>query len=137
MGFSLFAVLRAGKQCSSGTRQQKKAQKAVSTESYQQSASRKEVATELLLDANSRKLVIAANSADTSVEETKVDEADWTEDMTSQPTHTPIVNGFYGDTPQSASSTRGEVLDGIGNQGGRLYIEGGGGELKAKARPSQ
>lgn len=115
---------------------QKKSRKTVITESGQQSPSITEVSTCLLLEENSRKLVITAHSAESSVEETKIAAADWTEEMTSQPIQTASTNVCYDDTPQSVSPRRGEVLDGIGNQGGRLYIEGGG-ELKAKTRPSQ
>jgi hypothetical protein len=54
----------------------------------------------------------------------------------------------FPDTPDSSSKTQGgsisrgpsqnsgHALDGIGNQGGRIHVQGGGG-LKAKTRPSQ
>jgi hypothetical protein len=116
------------------TERKKTGKKTCSTSSRQPSL-KEEVAAESPQDESCQKFVANVHSLDMSVEEAIVNEAEWVEDESPQPILTPRTNNFD-DTPESASPTRGEILEGIGNQGGRLFVEGGG-ELKAKTRPSQ
>ncbi len=115
--------------------EQKKIEKTGRSASSRQPLLKEEVASGSQQDESCQKLVANVHSLDMSVEEAIVNEAEWIEDESPQPTLTPRTNNFD-DTPESASATRREVLEGIGNQGGRLFVEGGG-ELKAKTRPSQ
>jgi hypothetical protein len=117
----------------------KQAKHKLPTKSIATAATAQEV-EEVEWEASQRFMMWMSQSQPESIHEESERAPDSSDQLTPDPSERLEASGMgqmlSDSTPQSGSQTASNPLEGIGQQGGRIYVEGGGG-LKAKSRSTQ